>query len=108
MIEISSHCGEGFKVLHLTDGFKIGSLRYNKRFSEYKELERHNESDEAFVLLFGEATLYTEKETVKMKKQTLYNIPKGEWHHIVVSPDAEVLVIERDDVSLDNTDHRYL
>lgn len=107
MIEASSHEGEGFKVLHSTDGFKIGSLKYNKRFSEYKELERHNGSDESFVLLRGSATLYTEDERVEMKERTLYNIPKGEWHHITLNPDGEVLVIERDDVSKDNTDHKY-
>ena len=107
MIEVSSYEGEGFKVLHLTDGFKVGYLKYNKRFSEYKELERHNESDESFVLLRGSATLYTESERVEMKERTLYNIPTGEWHHITVSPDGEVLVIERHDVSKDNSEHRY-
>ena len=68
MIEKYEFSGEDFKVMMQFEGWKIGFLRYSERFSEFKQLERHLETDEAFVLLSGEAVLYTETETVEMEK----------------------------------------
>ena len=63
-------------------------------------------TDEAFVLLSGEATLYTENEIMPMQTNTVYNIPKGEWHHITVSRDATVMVVENSNTCMDNTERR--
>lgn len=107
-METMIHTGEGWKVLKEFGGWKIGYLRYHKRFSKLSEMERHLETDEVFVLLAGEATLYTENESTVMKKSVLYNIPKGEWHHIVVSKDATVLVVENSNTSKVNTEKRFM
>ena len=56
--------GENFKSVMQFEGWKIGILRYGERFSEYKTSERHLKTDEAFILLEGEATLY---ENMKWK-----------------------------------------
>lgn len=106
MIEKYEFSGEDFKVMMQFEGWKIGFLRYSERFSEFKQLERHLETDEAFVLLSGEATLYTENGSCKMEKCTLYNIPKGTWHHITVKPDATVMVVENSDTSKGNTEKK--
>ncbi len=108
MIEAMTYTGEGWKVLKEFEGWKIGSLRYCERFSKLTEMECHLKTDEVFVLLEGEAVLYTETEEIVMEKGVLYNIPKGEWHHIVVSKDALVLVIENSNTSKTNTKKRYL
>lgn len=78
MIEKMPYDGEGFNVMMSFENWRIGFIKYSERFSKVELLERHLKTDEAFVLLDGEATLYTEKEEVKMKKCILYNIPKGE------------------------------
>ena len=106
-METHIHKGEGFQVLKQFEGWKIGYLRYTDRFSKYDQLERHLETDEVFVLLEGEATLYTEEETCVMEKNVLYNIPKGVWHHIVVSEDATVLVVENSNTTKDNTEKKW-
>lgn len=108
MIEKYEFSGEDFKVMMQFEGWKIGFLRYSDRFSEFKQLERHLRTDEAFILLDGMAVLYTENERCEMKKCTLYNIPKGVWHHIVVSPDATVMVVENADTSAENTEKRKI
>ena len=108
MIEISTYNEAGFRILHRTPGWRVAFLRYTKRFSAFTELERHLTSDEAFVLLCGSATLYTDTEQTEMKPNTVYNIPAGVWHHITVSQDATVLVIENDDVSAENSEKRAL
>lgn len=106
MIEISSHIGEGFAVAVESGEWKIGLLRYCERFSKLSEMERHLETDEAFVLLAGSATLFTDSESVLMKSGHIYNIPMGEWHHIVVSPDATVLVVENRNTTKQNTEKK--
>lgn len=106
MIESYTYRDEDFKVLLEFEKWKIGFLRYSDRFSKFEQLERHLETDEAFVLLEGEATLYTKTESVPMQKSVLYNIPKGEWHHVVVSEDAIVMVVENSNTSKENTEKR--
>lgn len=108
MIEKYSYNGEDFKAVMQSEGWKIGMLRYSDRFSKFKVLERHNKTDEAFVLLKGKATLYTEDESVEMESGTLYNVPKGVWHHITVSEDATVMVVENSDTSAENTEKRIV
>ncbi len=104
MIQEFNFDGEDFKVMMRFEGWKIGFLRYSERFSKFNQLERHTETDEAFVLISGSATLYTENEAKPMKKCTLYNIPKGVWHHITVSKKATVMVVENSSTSKDNTE----
>ena len=106
MIEQYSFSGDDFKVLFTSRGWKIGFLRYSERFSEFDQLERHNNSDEAFILLSGEATIYTDDDICKMEKCVLYDIPKGVWHHITVSEDATVMVVENSDTSGENTEKK--
>lgn len=106
-MEAVIHKGEGFQVLKEFEGWKIGYLRYNDRFSKFDQFERHLETDEVFMLLEGVATLYTEDEECVMEKHVLYNIPKGVWHHIVVSEDATVLVVENSNTTKDNTEKKW-
>lgn len=108
MIQKLSFNGEDFKVMMRFEGWKIGFLRYSERFSKFCQLERHLETDEAFVLLDGSATLYTENEKIPMQKCAIYNIPKGEWHHITVSDGATVMVVENSGTDKDNTEKRIL
>lgn len=43
-----------------------------------------------------------------MEPLKYYNIRAGQWHHIVVSKDARVLVAENSDTSRNNTDYLEL
>jgi mannose-6-phosphate isomerase-like protein (cupin superfamily) len=67
-IEATTFTGSDFKVMTAFEGWKIGFLRYSDRFSDFKVIERHNETDEVFVLLEGTAKLYVEDESVEMEK----------------------------------------
>ena len=108
MIEISTFNGQDFSVVKQFEGWKIGFLRYSDRFSKFDRLERHLLTDEVFVLLDGEAVLYTDKEEIKMEKNYIYNLPKAEWHHIVVSKDAYVMVVENANTGDDNTEIKFI
>ena len=108
MIEKKTFDGIDYKVVHEFEGWKIGFLRYSDRFSKFDRLERHLLTDEVFVLLDGEAVLYTDKEEIKMEKNFIYNLPKAEWHHIVVSKDAYVMVVENANTGDDNTEIKFI
>ena len=82
MIQKFNFDGEDFKVMMRFENWKIGFLRYSERFSKFNQLERHTETDEAFVLLDGSAMLYTETEKIQMQRCTLYNIPKKKSKYI--------------------------
>lgn len=108
MINKYSYNGEDFKAVFQFEGWKIGILRQSDRFSHTGIWERHNCTSEVFVLLSGTAVLYAkEKEKIleqPMEHGVVYEIPTGVWHHIVVSRDATVLVVENSNTSKENTD----
>ena len=107
MIKVFSHFADGFRVAAEYGEWKVGVLRYNERFSRLGEMERHMLTDEVFVLVEGSATLYTDDETIKMDAGTVYTVPAAVWHHIVVSADACVLVVENRNTSIENTEKKY-
>ena len=106
MIEISKFTGSDFQVMAQFEGWKVGLLRSSQRFSSRCQMERHLLTDELFVLLEGSAVLYVEDREFPMETCTLYNVKKGACHHIVVSPDATVLVVENSSTSRDNTEKK--
>ncbi len=113
MIETFEFKGKDFKAVLESGEWKIGLLRSSERFSSFKAMERHLLTDEVFVLLKGRATLYAKDENdetlkLKMKKQSVYNIPKGVWHHIKVRHNATVLVVENRNTSKENTERRNI
>ena len=107
MINVGVHTDAGFKVMVESGEWKVGMLRYNERFSRLGEMERHMLTDEVFVLLSGRATLYTDIEEKRMEEGVVYTIPAAVWHHIVVSSDACVIVVENRNTSIENTEKKY-
>lgn len=108
-MEKYTYNGEDFKAVLTSNGWKIGLLKYSERFSKLCVWERHLKTDEVFVLLNGKATLYIKGESgeiseYEMENGVVYNVPKCEWHHIVVSRDATVMVVEDSDTSKENTE----
>ena len=103
-MDITEFKGEDFKVMVKSENWKIGFLRYSERFADFGVLERHLKTEEAFILLEGSAVLYENYEPYEMETCKVYTVARGVWHHIVVSEDATVLVVENADTSLENTE----
>ena len=109
MVDVIEYTGEGYFPLVDFESWRVAFLRYNERFSRFAELERHLETDEVFVLLTGDAMIYTrdangEQESFEMLPCKIYNVKKGVWHHIVVSRDATVLIVENVNTTDQNTE----
>jgi hypothetical protein len=44
----------------------------------------------------------------KMEPGKLYNVKRGSWHTILLSPDASILLVENRDTGIGNTDYSPL
>ena len=112
MIGVFEHTGEGYLPLVDFQGWRVAILRHDERFAKLTGLERHLETDEVFVLLNGGAALIVEQENGirewKMECGKVYNVPRNIWHHIVVTPDASVLVVENSNTSIENTEKKVV
>lgn len=75
-------------------------------------LERHNKTDELFVLAEGSCTLVYANEadgglkfgSIKMEKGKVYNIPASLWHNTITRKDTKMILIEDSNTSMDNSD----
>ncbi len=101
--------GKGY-FSHFNYGeWRIAYLNHAPMFTKegITYLERHNETDEVFILLEGEASLFmgeNAKEVV-MEKFVSYVVKKSAWHNIVVSEDAKVLIVENKNTGKHNSDY---
>jgi hypothetical protein len=113
LIEIKEYQGDGYKPLIDFETWRVAVLKYCDELlpENITKLQRHDESDEAFVLLQGNCTLFIAdgKEEVgtiyqePMKLLKLYNIKKSTWHSHTLSKDAVVLIVENENTCLLNS-----
>ena len=76
-------------------------------------LERHNETDELFILLAGKCTLLFANETaeglkieaVPMEPLKVYNIPRSLWHNTVTEHGTKLALIEDSSTGSANSDN---
>ena len=99
LIEIKS-CGEpGYHPLVYFGGWRVAFLNDTARFhlEQIREMQRHNTSDEVFLLIQGSCTLYVaaalesgigEITAVELEPGRMYNVRKGVWHTHVTGPGA--------------------
>ena len=102
---------QGFSTQFVSDGWKIAFVTFAEQYDQLKVVKRHNLTDEVFVLIKGSATIYssdqqtpTEFTKTDLQPQKAYNVVKGTWHHLQVSKDAMLVVVENSNTSKDNTD----
>jgi ureidoglycolate hydrolase len=118
MLEISEFTGFGYQPLIDFGTWRVAILRFNDdAFPEkISFVERHNETDEVFVLLAGQAVLFLgegDPQVVALQPQVmesgkLYNFKRGAWHTVVMSRDCSILLVENCDTSTANSDYAPL
>ena len=111
-IEIYTYDGLNYQTAMKFGSWRVAYLNHDDEFVEgnLKKIERHNESDEVFILLTGKATLIIGEELnrVEMEPYKLYNVPKGVWHHIYTSEGTRVLIVENEDTGSENSEYLFI
>ena len=106
-LEVFTYDGSGYNPTMHFDSWRVAFLNYAERFDRIEKLERHLLTDEVFVLLSGKAVLLLgeKAQAVNMETGKIYNVKKGAWHAIKVTPDAKILIVENHNTGLENTQY---
>lgn len=114
-LEIIKYRDCGFEPVVIYHEWRVAILNYCD-ITEKKRLyrlERHAFTDEVFVLMNGNAYLligdeegkFDRLDIIKMEKETVYNIKKNIWHHIIMNRSGSVLIVENADTGVHNTQY---
>ncbi len=113
-IENYSFDGEGMQRVFENEKWTVGIKNWKPAndITGIDCLERHNQTDELFVLVSGSCTLVYANETddgykfeaVKMEPNKVYNIPATLWHNTITCKDTKMILIEDSNTSMDNSD----
>lgn len=118
-IESYEYEKDGYKTLIKFGSWRVAMLNSSndQKKENLKYMERHNETDEVFVLLKGTAYIIDggtgkvpvkRPKAVKMKKDLFYNVTKSHWHTTIMAKNSKVLIVENLDTSDDNSDVHHL
>ena len=113
LLQVKKYLGDGYQPVFDYGAWRVAILRYHDELLPHRieKMQRHDESDEVFVLLQGRCILFIGegKEDVtgiipqEMEPQKLYNVHRAVWHTHTLSRDAMVLIVENVDTSLINS-----
>lgn len=112
LVEILEYHEIGYAPVLNNRGFRVAVLNYHPELlmENISNFQKHMETDEVFVLLQGDCTLFlAEDETIstihgiKMEPLKIYNVKKGTYHTHTLSRDGKVLIVEADDTCDENS-----
>jgi hypothetical protein len=113
LLEIRQYAGEGYRPLIDFGGWRVAILRYTDELlpENLTHMQRHEETDEVFVLLAGRCILYLGEgadrvdaiRAIDMEPLKLYNVKRSAWHTHTLSEDATVLIVENCDTTAANS-----
>ncbi len=113
LLDIQSHEGQGYKPLVDFANWRVAILNYDPELlpGRLTRMQRHNQTDEVFLLLHGRCILFVGEGTDSvvrihaedLRPHHLYNVRQAVWHTHTLSTDAKVLVVENRDTTYDNS-----
>jgi hypothetical protein len=109
LLQVVEYTGEGYEPLIDYAGWRVAILRYIDELlpENLANMQRHDETDEVFVLLAGACILFigeggqriSEIFAQDMEPLKLYNVKRGSWHTHTLSRGATVLIVENRDTT---------
>jgi ureidoglycolate hydrolase len=106
--------GEGFQPCVSHRDWLVALMNWEPRFdpTNVGQIERHNQTDEVFVLTHGQSVLFVVTEeaiqAVDMEPGVIYNVTRGTWHSVIGTHATSWLIVESNDTSRENSDYRHL
>jgi mannose-6-phosphate isomerase-like protein (cupin superfamily) len=111
-VDVLSWDGEGYRPLVASGDWLVALMNWEHRFdlTTAGKIERHNLTDEVFVLLRGRGLLFIVTDAgvqaFDMQPGLVYNVTPGTWHSVIGTRDATWLIVEARDTSVENSDYR--
>ena len=112
-IEVREYTGEGYSPVIDYESWRVAILNYIDELEvpNIDNMQKHMLSDEVFVLLKGDFTLFTagngeepgEITATKLEPYKLYNVKAGVWHTHTLDEEASVLIVENRNTCDDNS-----
>lgn len=113
LLDVQSYAGEGYLPLIDYGAWRVAMLRHIDELEadHLDKMQRHDETDEVFVLLRGRCILFVadgEDRAGAIQAQdlapgTVYNVKRGVWHTHTLAPGTSVLVVENRDTTYGNS-----
>ncbi len=113
LLEVRQYAGPGYQPLIDFGAWRVAILRMKDDMlpQNLDKVQKHDETDEVFVLLTGRCILFLgdgdqppgELYAQEMEPLRVYNVKKGAWHAHTLSSDAVVLIVENCDTTLANS-----
>lgn len=113
LLEIRRHDGPSYQPLVDFEAWRVAMLNFSEDLlpQNLTRMQRHNQTDEVFVLLAGRCILFvgdgvetvTQIHAVDLAPGQVYNVRRAVWHTHTLSADAKVLVVENRDTTYDNS-----
>lgn len=117
-ISVTKYMGEGYQPMIDYESWRVAILRYCEELEiqNLKSMQKHDESDEVFVLLKGNCILFAggdgediqDVSGIIMEPLKLYNVKKGVWHTHTLDKDGTVLIVENQNTSDENSATKQL
>lgn len=114
-VDIYEYEGLGYNPLLLTPNWQVAILNWDESCdrANLKHIERHNHTDEVFVLLRGKSILFSRRDNealhaYDLKPGVIYNVPKRVWHGLVADKEASLLIVEDLNTHLHDTEERQI
>jgi hypothetical protein len=113
LLEVREYKDKGYCPVVDYQSWRVAVLNHSDELDpeNLTNMQRHNETDEVFVLLRGRCILFvgagedavTDISAEDMQPFKIYNVKKAVWHTHALSEDAQVLIVENRDTTYDNS-----
>jgi len=115
LVQVGSSFEQTYKPVLNFHGWKVAMLRYLDVVApeNFHRVERHWNTNEVFILTAGQADLIVfdgdeqpaQGYVFPMEVNVAYNVQLSVWHHVVMSPDAHIILFERSETGPETTDY---
>ena len=113
LLQVRDHEAEGYTPVVDFEAWRVAILNFSSELKAKNicSMQRHNETDEVFVLLHGRCILFLglgddsvkRVFAVEMQPGKVYNVKRKTWHNHTLTRDAKVLIVENRDTTYDNS-----
>jgi hypothetical protein len=113
LLEVHQYHGIGYKPLVDYGTWRVAMLRFIDELlpERLASMQRHDETDEVFVLLAGRCILFLGEgsdqvdhiHALDLEPLRIYNVKRSCWHTHALSEEAVVLIIENRDTAGHNS-----